>query len=309
MVLVGDDVVDGVEAQTGSLSRFLRGEERFEDPVLDGRGNLRPVVLDFHHDALVLEPCAHDDPAVFDVRLVDRICGVVDQVRPHLVEAAAMSGDPGEIGVEGADDCDAGRLRFQDEQCVVNAPRHVDVLHRGLIEIGVRLESGDELAEPFRSFRDLGHEIIHFGPCSESLHDKFGNGGFDLCQIGCCVAGIHEYRRYAPCIGDGELIEDGFEVILDPGSFDRTEHLSSPGRYRELGVRGEGGIGRRSPFNRCREERRSPCHRCSRVVHFVGEACGEHTDLGHALGLAKSGLLLPPAGDEHVEECVYGTHV
>ncbi len=308
-MLVCDDVVDGVEAEAGSLTGLLRGEERFEDALLDRGRDLRAVVLDLHHDAVVLQRRCHDDLPVVDARLADRICRVVDQVGPHLVEAAAMGGDPGKAGVEGTDHCDAGRLRLQDEEGVVDALRHVDILHGGLVEIGIRLEGGNEFAEALRSFRDLCHEIVDIEASGESFDDESGAGAVDHREIGRRVTGVDQHGSYLPCIRNGVPLQSRLQVVLHLGSINRTQDLTVSGRGGEFCVLGEGRIGGRSALDRRREERGASGHGSSRVVHLVREACCEHADLCHPLRLAEPGLLLAPPGDEDVEQRMHRLHV
>ena len=93
-VVMADETPDDIEAQTGALSHRLGSEEWVEDLLADLRGDAGPVVDDTHHHPLMLAARQHLDAAGFG----DGIEGVIDQIRPDLVEFAARS--RGRAGVQ-----------------------------------------------------------------------------------------------------------------------------------------------------------------------------------------------------------------
>ncbi len=93
-VVVADEAPDDVEAQAGALPHRLGGEERVEDALADLCGDAGPVVDDAHHHALMLAVRQHLDAA----RVGDGVEGVVDQIRPDLVEFAGEAADARETG-------------------------------------------------------------------------------------------------------------------------------------------------------------------------------------------------------------------
>ena len=87
-VMALHDAAGDVEAEARALADVLGREKRIEDAVRDVRGNARPVVDD-PHDDLALDSGGLDA----DVSAGRGVDGVVEEVRPHLVELAAVALD------------------------------------------------------------------------------------------------------------------------------------------------------------------------------------------------------------------------
>src|SRR5271166_3415973 len=79
------DALRSIEAEARSLSDSLSREERLEDVLLNVRWNTRAVVADFHHHPSILAISANSQLAF----AIHRIDGVVDDVRPNLIQFAA----------------------------------------------------------------------------------------------------------------------------------------------------------------------------------------------------------------------------
>jgi hypothetical protein len=85
--MVASDYAAGdVQTKTGALSYFLGCEKGFEDVRMHLFGNAWAVVGDLHEQPAWLLGCAYPDAA----RSIHRVDGVVYQVRPNLVELAAV---------------------------------------------------------------------------------------------------------------------------------------------------------------------------------------------------------------------------
>ena len=79
------DTLNRVEAQAGAFAHSLGGEKRFEDMRLYLGRNSRTVVGDLNHHAIVLAIGSDSKLALAS----HRINGIVDDVRPNLIELAA----------------------------------------------------------------------------------------------------------------------------------------------------------------------------------------------------------------------------
>ncbi len=116
-----DDGISDVEAESGTRSGRLGREERVEHSIDRLRGDARSVVLDFDDHLIILRKDSDLDEAVTATGVVDGVGGIVQQIRPHLVQLAAVGMDGGKVGgVHGAD-IDVPELRGQDEEGVIDA--------------------------------------------------------------------------------------------------------------------------------------------------------------------------------------------
>src|SRR5689334_22853179 len=83
------DSINRIEPQSRALADWLGREERLEDAILELGRDSGAVVADFHQNASELR-CGADYQFALPVHRVD---GVVDQVRPDLIELAAVRTD------------------------------------------------------------------------------------------------------------------------------------------------------------------------------------------------------------------------
>src|ERR1051326_1422445 len=65
-----NDPVHGVESETGALANGLGGIERIENPILDLRGDTRPVIDDVNQSEAILTRSAHSEFAFAGLRLI-----------------------------------------------------------------------------------------------------------------------------------------------------------------------------------------------------------------------------------------------
>ena len=80
-----DDALNRVEAEARAFADSLGGKERFEDMRLHFRRNSRSIIGDLNYDTIVLAIRS-------DLKLAlafHRIDGIVDDIRPNLIEFAA----------------------------------------------------------------------------------------------------------------------------------------------------------------------------------------------------------------------------
>ena len=89
VVTIRDDPVTNQKSQPGAGTNSLCREERFKYPRLDFRRDTSPVVHDFHHQLIIFDGGANADLAA----AIHRIDGIIDEIRPNLVEFAAVSQD------------------------------------------------------------------------------------------------------------------------------------------------------------------------------------------------------------------------
>ena len=112
------------------------------------------VVDHAHHDALPLAVRGHLDAT----GVGNGIEGVVDQVRPDLVELADEAANAREVGlhVHGDGDRLRPRLRLEHGDRVAQARRQVHRLgHRGLVHVRESLDGHDQAGDPHRGFLNL----------------------------------------------------------------------------------------------------------------------------------------------------------
>ena len=108
---------DDVEAEPGSLAHFLGGKEGIEDAGLYLIRDPWTVVGNFNNKSTLLAIRPDSDRALF----AHRGDGVVDQIRPHLVELAAPDLDVRQIAIVLADDFDSPlQLVSQDRDRVLD---------------------------------------------------------------------------------------------------------------------------------------------------------------------------------------------
>ena len=136
-VLADDDVVADVQAQPRALARRLGGEEAFEYLRLNLRWYSRSIVFDLDEYGILLAGARSNG----DLTLaVERIRGIVKQVRPNLVQLAPVPLDYRQVGRVFTPHADAVlELALENHDRVVQAFVDVDSLDRGLIEIRVQM--------------------------------------------------------------------------------------------------------------------------------------------------------------------------
>src|SRR6202044_2380432 len=88
-VFVDDDAPRDVETETGPFTERLGGEERLEYSRTDLFGHAGPRVPDGDREKVLVAPRADRQ----DARRAHGADGVVDQVRPHLVEFGGVDGN------------------------------------------------------------------------------------------------------------------------------------------------------------------------------------------------------------------------
>jgi hypothetical protein len=88
-VLLHDDVVGDVQTQARAMTRRFGGKEGVKDFRLNGLRDAGAVVLDLDHDPLSFGARADHDLAL----ALDRINRIVNDVRPNLIEFAAIGHD------------------------------------------------------------------------------------------------------------------------------------------------------------------------------------------------------------------------
>jgi hypothetical protein len=79
------DTLNRVEAEASAFANSFGGKEWFEDMRLYLRRNSRSVIGDFNYDTIVLAIRSDSKPALAS----HSIDGIVDDIRPNLIELAA----------------------------------------------------------------------------------------------------------------------------------------------------------------------------------------------------------------------------
>ena len=146
-VPVGHDTIADHQTQARSRPDAFGGVERLEDVRLNFRRNAAAVVGDFHHHLVVIQKCGDADLP----RSFDRVDGVIEQIRPHLVEFAAVGHDSWNRAIVLARDRDLLELVAQHRQRVLNPFVHVHLLHRRLVHVRIRFDGFDQLGNARRA--------------------------------------------------------------------------------------------------------------------------------------------------------------
>jgi len=145
VVPLDDDAACDVKAKPGALADVLGGVERLERPGQYLGGHPGAGVGDLDDDVLGVRS-GRDAERPAGVHGVD---GVVDEVRPHLVEVGRVRLDARHAGAVFTDDGHAfSQLLPQHHQGAVDALGHVDELQRGPVELRVGLHGRDEPRNP-----------------------------------------------------------------------------------------------------------------------------------------------------------------
>ncbi len=136
------DALDGVEAEAGAFSNSFGGEKGLEDMRLDFFGDAGTVVADFYDHASVFAVGA-DAKLAFTVHRVD---GVIDEVGPDLVEFAAKGiHEQGNALIIALHHNSFFQLVIQNGERGLETLYDVNILHRGLVHVGVFLDGADQV--------------------------------------------------------------------------------------------------------------------------------------------------------------------
>src|SRR5262249_54875681 len=158
LVLLGDGAVTQRETKTRPLARFLRREERVEDPTLNLLRDARPVVLDFDNHPAPLAAGPDNDLA----GAVHRVDCVDEEIGPYLIQHAAVGLYSGHVRAVVATNGDAIlELVAQHHEGVVETLVRIYGLHRGLSQIRVSFDPADDLREARRAVPYLTQQRIH----------------------------------------------------------------------------------------------------------------------------------------------------
>ena len=93
MMPVDNNVVGGVQTESGTLARRLCGIERLEDSLLDAGRNARAIVDDFDYNVIFARISFQSDHTVS----IHGIDSIIDDIRPYLVELAGIRLDARQI--------------------------------------------------------------------------------------------------------------------------------------------------------------------------------------------------------------------
>src|SRR3970282_1799950 len=116
------------------------------------------VVGQLHHHTVVGRVSAQRDLAFAS----QRVHRVVNDIGPHLVYVARVGLDAGQVGGVVADHGDALlKLVAQDDEGVVQPFVDVDLLHRGAVEVRVRLDRLDDLRDAVGARADLVQHTVN----------------------------------------------------------------------------------------------------------------------------------------------------
>src|SRR6266702_5763335 len=189
VMLVHDDPPRDVEAQAGALTDRLGGEERLEDPAGDVGWHARSGVTELDQHLIAVERGPHGERA----GPVHRRHGVVDQIRPDLVEFRWVGGDRGQGPVVVFDHRDAAAdLAAKHEQGAVQQVMHINDLEWCPFELRVLLRCPHQSGDPGGRVLDLVHQ--KFGlkrvvqPVHRTVQGGIVNHSRDLVEPACAKA-------------------------------------------------------------------------------------------------------------------------
>src|SRR5690606_6468967 len=143
-VAVHHDVVHDVKSEAGPRAHVLRGVERLEQAWHHVRWDAGAGVRDLDDDLVraAVAPYPESPPSSHGVH------GVVDEVRPDLVEFPTERLDGGKVRGEVALDLDTvAEAVLQHDHGVAQALVDVDHLHLVAIEVGIALHRADDAGD------------------------------------------------------------------------------------------------------------------------------------------------------------------
>ena len=183
-MLLGDDALNDVEAETGAFADRLGREERLEDPRLHVGGNADAVVDDAHDRRATVAGGLDPQHAMIRHR-VDRVVG---QIGPDLIELAGKRAHRRQIGRVVALERDvlAFELVAEHHQRAVDPLAQIGPLAvAGTVHVRVDLHRADQLGDASRGGTNIPREILRADDRREP-GDEIGQrlGGDAVGQLG-----------------------------------------------------------------------------------------------------------------------------
>src|SRR5215208_5616355 len=228
LVVLDDHAVGDIQAEPRALANILRGVETLEDPFPYVVWDARAVVGDLDQNPSVLAGSPDLDASV----AVYGVYGVVEQVRPHLVQFACVAADVGEVLLIVADDLDVALLQLVSEhdQGAVQPGVYVDLPGGRLVHVRVHLDRPDQLRDARRPFLDLPQQLTtgHRRP-QPAENATEGLIRYPFCEPfepGRVQPGAGEGGGDLPPLLDAVVLHPHGELILQVAHFQRVE----PGR-------------------------------------------------------------------------------
>ena len=215
---------------------------------------------------------------------VHRVDGVVDEVRPHLVQLGAVGLDRwqvvGDLGVH----LDVAETVTQDDERLLQTDANVDPPDRRLVEVGVALDRPDDIADPGEGDLQLPEQLADRCIRGQPRDDVHGL----LAQAGCGPAGLDEGAGRIGAAGDGLDLADPVGPIQGAARRGRV------GRRAWRRARPRRGLGDAHRLLECgdRAERG-----CGRVVELMRKAGGQGPERGELLAFMEGGLHRPQTRD------------
>src|SRR5690242_3137962 len=157
-VAADDDLPGDVKAEAGPLAHFLGGEEWLEDARSYVLGYPGTGVADLDHDAIVPDGSGSNGERAVPVHGAG---GVVDEVRPDLVQLTGERGDLREGAVVVTDDLDVlPELVSEHRQSGVEAFVDIERLERCPVHLRVLLGRGEEPRDASGGIGDLVEHAV-----------------------------------------------------------------------------------------------------------------------------------------------------
>jgi hypothetical protein len=305
VVALDDDAPRDVKAKPGALADVLGGVERLERPGQYLGGHPGAGVGDLDDDVPGVRS-GRDAERPAGVHGVD---GVVDDVRPHLVEVGWVRLDTRHAGAVSADDGHAvSQLLPQHHQGAVDALGDVDELQRGPVELRVGLHGRDEPRNPLGRLLYLRQQNRRRQGACHPFQARFKRaaGQYLACPFapGNVGPGRRESGSDVPRDGDPVLREPVGERFFPIGQRQRAHAGRSGAKLTTQLVDGDELPGRQGPLGQARERRqqhiagvlqrpgRAHGSRC-RIVDFMRQARRERAERGKRLLLTREGFHVP----------------
>ena len=152
MVAVGDNIMGNMQTQACALPGCFCGKERLEDTRLNIGWNSGSIIRDLNNDMLIFLGCFDSDLTF----AMHRVHGVVDDVRPYLVELAGIRFDAGHIcRIFPFDRHALFQFMLHDDQCILQSVVDIHFEQGRLIKVRVGLYRVDDLRNPLGRLQHL----------------------------------------------------------------------------------------------------------------------------------------------------------
>src|ERR671912_2285377 len=230
--MIGDDAPHDSQPEPGPGPDIFGRVERLEDVDLRHTRYPRSVVddLDDYTRAFHVRPDRDASASVHSVY------GVVDQVRPYLVQLAAVPRYTGQVFLVLPQQRYVLQPRTEDGEGVLQAGDHIDLSYNRPVHVGVLFHRPDQMGDASYASLDLTGQADEIQRPSEPLQTT-GQRGLIECpghrlQAVLVHARLRQRRRQVPRLFTAMVSQPIGEFILGVAKRERVENISAArGRF------------------------------------------------------------------------------